>query len=161
MKVIMTEFRIENLTIPSAEFNGVTSLPSISEELRLSFMQDVFELHEDDELFVNYGMVDYGFPYKVQDNYTRELKDKEQVTVVMENEYLKATFLPQFGGKLHSLFDKKKQEKGIYLICTKDNAGESIFCDNQYDILRDNSKITFLIYASSLDNSTKYAKSKL
>lgn len=112
--VIMTEFRIENLTIPSAEFNGVSTLPLISEELRLSFMQDVFELHEDDELFVNYGMVDYGFPYKAQDNYTRELKDKEQVTVVLENEYLKATFLPQFGGKLHSLFDKKEQKELLY-----------------------------------------------
>lgn len=111
----MTEFRIENLTIPSAEFNGVSSLPSISEELRLSFMQDVFELHEDDELFVNFGMVDYGFPYKAQDNYTRELKDKEQVTVVLENEYLKATFLPQFGGKLHSLFDKKEQKELLFV----------------------------------------------
>ena len=60
----MTEFRIENLTIPSAEFTGVSSLQTISEELRLSFMQDVFEMHEDDELFVNFGMVDYGFPYK-------------------------------------------------------------------------------------------------
>lgn len=111
----MTEFRIENLTIPSAEFNGVSTLPLISEELRLSFMQDVFELHEDDELFVNYGMVDYGFPYKAQDNYTRELKDKEQVTVVLENDYLKATFLPQFGGKLHSLFDKKEQKELLFV----------------------------------------------
>lgn len=111
----MTEFRIENLTIPSAEFNGVSTLPLISEQLRLSSMQDVFELHEDDELFINYGMVDYGFPYKAQDNYTRELKEKEQVTVVLENEYLKATFFPQFGGKLHSLFDKKEQRELLFV----------------------------------------------
>lgn len=102
----MTELRIEKLRIPSVEFNGVSTLPSISENLRLTFMQDEFELGEEDELFVNYGMVEYGFPYKAQDNYTRKLEDKDQITVVLENAYLKATFLPQFGGKLHSLFDK-------------------------------------------------------
>ncbi len=102
----MTQLRIEKLRIPSVEFNGESTLPSISENLRLTFMQDVFELGEEDGLFVNYGMVEYGFPYKAQDNYTRKLQDKEQVTVVLENAYLKATFLPQFGGKLHSLFDK-------------------------------------------------------
>ena len=111
----MTELRVENMRIPSVDFNGVSTLPSISENLRLSFMQDVFELGEEDGLYVNYGMVDYGFPYKVQDNYDRELKDKEQVTVVLENEYLKATFLPQFGGKLHSLFDKKAQKELLFV----------------------------------------------
>ncbi len=111
----MTELRVENMRIPSVDFNGVSTLPSISENLRLSFMKDVFELGEEDGLYVNYGMVDYGFPYKVQDNYDRELKDKEQVTVVLENEYLKATFLPQFGGKLHSLFDKKAQKELLFV----------------------------------------------
>ena len=111
----MTEFRVENMTIPSVDFHGVSTLPSISENLRLTFMQDEFELDEEDGLFVNYGMVDYGFPYKVQDNYTRELREKEQVTIVLENEYLKATFLPQFGGKLHSLFDKEAQKELLFV----------------------------------------------
>lgn len=110
----MTTLRVDKLTIPSAEFQGVSSLPSVSENLRLSFMQDVFELDEEDGLFVNYGMVDYGFPYKVQDNYDRELKEKEQVTVVLENSCLKATFLPQFGGKLHSLYDKKEKKELLF-----------------------------------------------
>ncbi|MBQ6832493.1 MAG: DUF5107 domain-containing protein [Oscillospiraceae bacterium] len=102
----MTELRVEKLNIPSVEFNGESTLPSISENLRLTFMQDAFELSEEDELFVNYGMVEYGFPYKAQDKYSRKLQDRQQPVVVLENEYLKATFLPQFGGKLHSLFDK-------------------------------------------------------
>ncbi len=110
----MTELRVEKLQIPSAEFHGESSLPSISENLRLSFMQDVFELGEEDGLYVNYGMVEYGFPYKAQDNYDRELKMKDQVTVVLENQYLKATFLPQFGGKLHSLFDKTEQKELLF-----------------------------------------------
>ncbi len=111
----MSNFRIEKIKIPCAEFNGVSSLPSVSEKLRLSFMKDVFELDEYDGLYINYGMVDYAFPYKTQDNYTRELHDKEHLAVVLENEYLKATFLPQFGGKLHSLFDKKEQKELLFV----------------------------------------------
>ena len=110
----MTTLRIENIRIPSAEFHEASSLPSISENLRLSFMQDIFELDEEDGLYVNYGMVDYGFPYKAQDNYDRELQEKEQITVVLENEYLKATFFPQFGGKLHSLFDKEAEKELLF-----------------------------------------------
>ena len=111
----MTELRIEKLRIPSVDFNGVSTLPSISENLRLTFMQDAFELSEEDELFVNYGMVEYGFPYKAQDNYTRKLQDRDQPCVVLENEYLKATFLPQFGGKLYSLFDKVAQKELLFV----------------------------------------------
>lgn len=111
----MTQLRVETLQIPSVDFNGESTLPSISENLRLTFMQNEFELSEDDGLFVNYGMVEYGFPYKAQDNYTRRLQDKEQPCVVLENAYLKATFLPQFGGKLHSLFDKKAGKELLFV----------------------------------------------
>ncbi len=110
----MTELRVEKIKIPSADFNGVSSLPAISENLRLSFMENKFELGEDDGLFINYGMVDYAFPYKAQDNYTRTLKEKEQPCVVLENEYLKAEFFPQFGGKLHSLLDKRKNKNLLF-----------------------------------------------
>lgn len=110
----MTELRIEKLTLPTADFNGVSSLPAISENLRLSFIQNGSDLGEDDELFINYGMVDYAFPYKAQDNYTRFLTNQEQSCVVLENEFLKATFFPQFGGKLHSLFDKKEGKNLLF-----------------------------------------------
>ena len=110
----MTELRQEKLNMPSVDFGEVSSLPSISENLRLSFMQNNFELSEDDGLFINYGMVDYAFPYKVQDNYKRELKETELDCIILENEYLKATFLPQFGGKLHSLFDKKEEKELLF-----------------------------------------------
>ena len=110
----MTELRIEKLTLPSVDFNGVSSLPSISENLRLSFIKNEHSLGDDDGLFINYGMVDYAFPYKAQDNYTRTLTNREQACVVLENEFLKATFFPQFGGKLHSLLDKKEKKPAVF-----------------------------------------------
>ena len=110
----MTELRVEKLNLPSANFNGVNSLPAISEAIRLSFLQDKFELGEEDGLFVNYGSVDYAYPYKAQDNYTRTLYDTEHPCVVLENEHLKATFLPTFGGKLHALFDKDQNKDLLF-----------------------------------------------
>jgi len=110
----MTELRVDEIKISGADFNRVSTLPTIAENLRLGIMKEEFELDEEDELFVNYGMVDYGFPYKAQDNYNRELKEKEQVTIVLENDYLRATFFPQFGGKLHSLYDKVEQKELLF-----------------------------------------------
>ena len=110
----MTELRIEKRNLPSAEFNGVSSLPSISEVLRWPFDEDRCDLGEDDGLFINYGIVNYVFPYKVQDNYTRDLINTDQACVVLENEHLKATFLPQFGGKLHSLYDKDENRDLLF-----------------------------------------------
>lgn len=59
----MTKLSVGSIAVPSAEFHGVSTLSAISENLRLSFMQDQFELDEEDGLYVNYGMVDYVFPY--------------------------------------------------------------------------------------------------
>ncbi len=111
----MTEFRIEKIKLPSADFNGVSTLPEIAKKTRLGPIKKVFELSEDDGLFVNYGNVKYAFPYMAQDNYSRELKIKEHDIIVLENDYLKATFLPGFGGKLHSLFDKKNNKELLYV----------------------------------------------
>ena len=110
----MTELRIEKIKIPSADFNDVSSLPAISENLRLSFMENKFELGEDDGLFINYGMVDYAFPYKAQDNYTRTLKELEQPCVVLDNEYLKAEFFLPFCGTLHSLLFNTKNQNLLF-----------------------------------------------
>lgn len=46
-------------------------------------------------------------PYRQQDAYDRVVADSEQRVAVMENEYLRAEFLLDLGGRLWSLFDKK------------------------------------------------------
>ena len=111
----MTDLRVEGITLPGAEFGAVSSLPAISENLRLTFMQDEFELDEEDGLFINYGMVDYAFPYQAQENYGRTLREKRYDAVVLENEFLRATFLPRFGGKLYSLFDKEAGRELLFV----------------------------------------------
>lgn len=53
-------------------------------------------------------------PYLVQDNYDRSQKECEFPTIVLENSKLKATFYPQFGGRLASLYDKEKNKELLF-----------------------------------------------
>lgn len=46
------------------------------------------------------------FPYPQQDAYTRESSATALTAVVLENDHVKATLLPQLGGRLWSLIDK-------------------------------------------------------
>ena len=62
----------------------------------------------------NQGMVEGVLPYTLQNGFDRDFKIREYDAVVLENEYLKATFLVGLGGRLWSLFDKKKGKDLIY-----------------------------------------------
>lgn len=45
-------------------------------------------------------------PYRLQDRYNRDLQPREFQAIVLDNGILKATFLPELGGRLISLFDR-------------------------------------------------------
>lgn len=97
----------------SASLNDESSLPPLSD---MSNVQNMTEsnLGEEDGLFIGYGFLDSIFPYKMQDMYKRELCEREYLTATLENDYLKAVFLPDFGGRLWSLYDKKAGKELLY-----------------------------------------------
>ena len=100
-------------TMPCQDMNGTSTLPALS-KLNFWHRNGDSGLSEDDELFIGYGHVPSAFPYKMQDAYTRELHPKKMKGIVLENEYLKATFLPEWGGKLMSLINKEKNEDLLF-----------------------------------------------
>jgi len=53
-------------------------------------------------------------PYSVQDRYDTHRKMKEIDAVIMENEYLKATFLITLGARLISLVDKHHNKELLF-----------------------------------------------
>lgn len=68
----------------------------------------------ENELHLEKGKVKNMFPYKMQDMYSPELKNKMVKTVVLENDYIKAVFLPEYGARLMSIYDKKKKKDIVY-----------------------------------------------
>lgn len=103
----MTDLRKEDFVIPAAEMNGESTLPPIAGMMNVQ--QNInAKLDEDDNVYLGYGFVDGSFPYRQQDLYGRGLTLKSFKSVVLENEFLCARFLPELGGKLWSLFDKEK-----------------------------------------------------
>lgn len=64
--------------------------------------------------YINKGMISTMLPYTQQDGYDRNRTEKSYTSVVIENEHLKAIFLPELGGRLWSLFDKDAQKELLY-----------------------------------------------
>ena len=54
------------------------------------------------------------YPYAAQDDLTDRKEVKSYVAVYLENEYLKATVLPELGGRLYSLYDKTDKREVFY-----------------------------------------------
>lgn len=53
-------------------------------------------------------------PYRLQDRYDRDRKLREFKSIVLENEHLKAVFLPELGGRLISLVQKETGRELLY-----------------------------------------------
>ncbi|ALV47316.1 hypothetical protein MB46_01245 [Arthrobacter alpinus] len=66
---------------------------------------------------VRWGKAPNIYPYPMQENYTRETSATALTAVVLENEHVKASFLPQLGGRLWELTDKAS---GKSLLHTQD-----------------------------------------
>lgn len=73
-----------------------------------------FCLEEDDEIYEGYGRRANAYPYRQYNAYKRQLSEKEIQTAVLENDYLKAVFLPEYGGRLWELWDKKAERNLLY-----------------------------------------------
>ncbi len=104
---------IQTIVIPSAHFGDESVLPSLYNLANVQALTQS-DLDEDDGLFVGYGRLASIFPYPLQNHYDRALEPTEYRAVVLENDYLKATFIPAFGGRLWSLYDKVKGRDLLY-----------------------------------------------
>ncbi|MBU5450998.1 DUF5107 domain-containing protein [Acetivibrio sp. MSJd-27] len=70
---------------------------------------------EEEKESIGKGMIQTILPYKIQDHYTRERIPRKHKAAVLENEYMKAIFLLDLGGRLWSLYDKKRDRELLYV----------------------------------------------
>lgn len=54
------------------------------------------------------------YPYTMLDNLTDHREMKAYRAIIVENEYLRATILPELGGRLYSLYDKAAKREVFY-----------------------------------------------
>lgn len=103
----MSKLEIGRIDIVTNNLGEMSSVPSVLKQ-RNSQQVKKSNLDENDELFIGYGFIDNIFPYANRDLYDANFSKKAFKTIVLENEYLKAIFLPELGGRLWSLYDKEK-----------------------------------------------------
>ena len=104
----MTKCYVEPYVIPSANMGKENTLPDIKNNAYIHAKIEVTEnVSAEDKKHIGDGMIPTLLPYSEQNGYDRNRADKIYRAVVLENDFLKATFLPELGGRLWSLIDKK------------------------------------------------------
>jgi tetratricopeptide (TPR) repeat protein len=102
----MTTLSIEEIRLPAADIGPVNPLPPIAREADAhARIRPAADVAPEDARYVGHGNVASPLPYLMQDGYSRELRERSFLAVVLDNGRLRGTFLPELGGRLWSLVD--------------------------------------------------------
>lgn len=97
-KIMKPELRFERKKQRVSDLGGQSCLPDLLGEAIIQNDLE-FELGEEDEIYEGYGRRKNVYPYRQYNCYTRKLNEREIQTAVLENDYLKVVFLPEYGSK--------------------------------------------------------------
>ena len=109
----MVELKTENLL--SAELGKSSPLPDIKNVEYIHAGYEVKpDLNEEERRYLGQGLINTILPYTIQNDYNRDQQKRPIQIVVLENEYLKAVFLPEYGARLWQLYDKKNKKDLLF-----------------------------------------------
>ena len=113
---MIKSLRLEDYIMPAADLGELNPMPDIN---NVSYIHATFNvadsLSAEEKKNIGKGKIDTIIPYLLRDGYNRELKERAFKSVVLENDFLKATFLPEVGGRLWSLYDKIEKRELLYV----------------------------------------------
>ncbi|MFI6488552.1 DUF5107 domain-containing protein [Streptomyces sp. NPDC050564] len=114
--VIVTTIRRDVLTIPAAELGPSNPLPPLRplDEMHRIDERDKDGLPRDMARQIGYEPLRSVLPERIRDGYERQRAAREIDTIVIENDRLRATVLPGYGGRVGSLFHKPSQRELLY-----------------------------------------------
>lgn len=104
----------EKMKLKSAAIGEYNDIPDITQKDNPLWFKLDKSVSKEESTNIGKGMVASVLPYRMQNLYNREFKEREYRFAVLENEYLRAEFLLDFGGRLWSLYDKKLKKDIIY-----------------------------------------------
>jgi hypothetical protein len=103
----MSTVRIEKYTMPAASLGPENPLPMLNPRLSATAGRAVDDsVPHDDRTYFGYGLDAGWLPHRGQDDYDRNRVDRNFGALILENNFLKATILPEIGGRLWSLVHK-------------------------------------------------------
>ncbi len=105
----MTTLTVGKYTMPSASLGPDNPLPDIQKnaDAHANIDVDTETISAEESRYMGWGRVNGILPYTIRNNYDRKKKPREWKSVVLENDFLKAVFLPELGARLWSLIDKE------------------------------------------------------
>lgn len=108
--------RFDDWVMPAASMGKRNPLPDIK---NVSYIHAGYvcspKISEVEKRFLGKGMIDTMLPYQLQDGYDRNLQPRRFKAAIIENEHLRAVFLPELGARLWSLFDKDLNRELLYV----------------------------------------------
>ena len=110
-RVNMSELRIESWSMPAADLGPENPLPPFRPTRELHTIEEAPGVPEEMLRNMTYGHVPNPLPYTLQDGYTRRRQLRDFRVAVLENEFLRATFLLELGGRLWSLVHKPSRRE--------------------------------------------------
>ena len=110
----MTILDIRSIVLPTPRRGPLNPLPPLSLLGELHDDIDCTGLDAEMARNIAYGNVSSVLPYLLQDDYSRELVQQETRVAILENDYLRAVVLLEFGGRLWSLEDKVGGRELLY-----------------------------------------------
>ena len=103
----MSELRVEKYRTIAANLGPESPLPPLGTLSRVGAeLQIADNVPEEDRRYIGWECRAPLLPYHVQDDYDRDRRERDLPSIVLENDILRARFLPALGGRLWSLVHK-------------------------------------------------------
>ncbi len=111
----MTKLTFKKISMPSANMGDLNCLPDIHNNSYIRAPMTLTDnITQDERKLIGKGLISTLLPYQIQDQYDRSRDIKEFDAAILENDYLIATFIPELGGRLWSLYNKKENRELLY-----------------------------------------------